>query len=457
MPKTDLLATTLFPIKPRVRTAILLFVAISCLSFNGECRAQTGSKSIFKIKIDARETDRSNDIVRTLLWLENNEPRPVSLIDKSNHRLTGQLSSPSYCDALASAEQAKTVGNKKLVELTFVLPSLSAGKSITLAGKEIKRSAPIKYQWHDDGSTRAELQHDGNPVMAYMYEEVDNGSPERRKATYKVFHHVYSPNGDRLLTKGPGGLFPHHRGIFFGFNRISYGENQQADVWHCNQGESQINRKLVTTTNPVFGQSRSLIDWNGRDGQPFAKESRELTAIKLNNATVIDFRTSLVSLVDKLKLDGDPQHAGVQFRASQLVPDKTKNLTYYNRPDGQAKPGKFRNWSNKKNESDINKSHINLPFLAMTIAIPDPATEGKKTENSVYTIAYLCDDANPKPSRFSERDYGRFGSYFQTTVVPEAPLSIHYRYWIIDGASDNKTLKHLSDQFANPVTIEVLK
>ncbi len=457
MLKKDVPSVTRPSIQPLTRTLLLLLVTLNWLTFNVECQAQTASNPLFKIKVDAGKIERSNDIVRTLLWLENSEPRVVSLIDKANNRLTGQLSTPNYSDALASADQSKAAGNKKLVELTFVLPSLATGNSITLTGKERKPNTSHKYQWHDDGSTRAELQHDGNPVMAYMYEEVDNGSPERRKATYKVFHHVYSPNGDRLLTKGPGGLFPHHRGIFFGFNRISYGENQQADVWHCNKGESQINRKLVTTTNPVFGQSRSLIDWNGRDGQPFAKESRELTAIKLDKATAIDFRTSLVSLVDKLKLDGDPQHAGVQFRASQLVPDKTKHLTYYNRPDGQSAPGKFRNWSNKKNESDINKSHVNLPFLAMTIAVPDPITEGKTTENSVYTIAYLSDDANPKPSRFSERDYGRFGSYFQTTVVPETPLNVHYRYWIVDGATDNKTLQHLSDQFANPVKVEVVK
>ncbi len=457
MLKTDVLSITFSFLKPRVRRCLLLLVALNWLTLHGECQAQKTSKPIFKIKVDAGEIDRSNDIVRTLLWLENNEPRAVALMDKSGNKLTGQLSSPSYSDVLAYADQSQEAGNKKLVELTFVLPSLAAGKSVTLAGKETKQTTPPQFQWHDDGSTRAELQHDGKPVMAYMYEEVDNGSPERRKATYKVFHHVYSPNGDRLLTKGPGGLFPHHRGIFFGFNRISYGDNQQADVWHCSKGESQINRKLVTTTNPVFGQSRSLIDWNGRDGQPFAKESRELTAIKLDKATVIDFRTSLVSLVEQLKLDGDPQHAGVQFRASQLVPDKTKQLTYYNRPDGQGAPGKFRNWSNKKNESDINKSHINLPFLAMTIAIPDATTKGKETENSVYTIAYLSDDANPKPSRFSERDYGRFGSYFPTTVVPETPLSVRYRYWIVDGAADNKTIKHLSDQFSQPVKVEVLK
>jgi hypothetical protein len=453
----DVLPVKFFLIKPHLKVVLLFFVALNWQNPPSVCHGQTTSDPIFKIKIGAGDLNRSNDIVRTLLWLENAKARPVALTDESNNTLTGQISTPNYADVLASADESKATGNKKLVELTFVLPSLAAGKSITLAGTETTLNATNQYKWHDDGSTRAELQHDGNPVMAYMYEEVDDGSPERRKATYKVFHHIYSPNGDRLLTKGPGGLFPHHRGIFFGFNRISYGENQQADVWHCNKGESQINRKLVVTSNPVFGQSRSLIDWNGRDGKPFAKESRELTAIKLDNATVIDFRTSLVSLVDQLKLDGDPQHAGVQFRASQLVPDKTKHLTYYNRPDGQSAPGKFRNWSNKKNESDINKSHINLPFLAMTIAVPNSKTDGQKSKNSVYTIAYLSDDANPKPSRFSERDYGRFGSYFEATVVTEAPLNLHYRYWVLDGASKTNTIQNLSDQFANPVKVEVIK
>ena len=108
-------------------------------------------------------------------------------------------------------------------------------------------------------------------------------------------------------------------------------------------------------------------------------------------------------------------------------------------------------------ESDINKSHINLPFLAMTIAVPNSKTDGQKSENSVYTIAYLSDDANPKPSRFSERDYGRFGSYFEATVVPEAPLNLHYRYWVVDGASKTNTIQNLSDQFANPVKVEVVK
>ena len=192
-----------------VRTLLLLLMAITWLTFNVECQAQKAPDSIFKIKIDAGKIDRSNDIVRTLLWLENSEPRAVSLIDKSNNTLTGQLSNPNYSDAIASVKESKTAITKNLVELTFVLPMLAAGKSITLTGKETKPSASHHYKWHDDGSTRAELQHNGKPVIAYMYEEVDNGSPARRQATYKVFHHVYSPNGDRLLTKGPGGLFPH--------------------------------------------------------------------------------------------------------------------------------------------------------------------------------------------------------------------------------------------------------
>ena len=37
-------------------------------------------------------------------------------------------------------------------------------------------------------------------------------------------------NSSAKTTKD--GLYPHHRGLFFGFNKISYGDKQTADIWH---------------------------------------------------------------------------------------------------------------------------------------------------------------------------------------------------------------------------------
>ncbi len=413
--------------------------------------------TLFKIKISAGKYDRKNSFVDVPLYYDGIPFAPIVLVDATGNELPGYLTDPYYYDAYQMALKAGSTPPEKLqtgVRLQFVLPELAAGKSITLTGKRSKY-VESKYKWHDDGSTAAELQYDDQPVIKYMYEEVDDGSPERRAETYKVFHHVYSPAGDRLLTKGAGGLFPHHRGIFFGFNRISYGDGKKADVWHCNNGESQISKFVINKTTPVTGRTTAAIAWNGQDGTPFAVENRELTVHKTNGATLIDFRSVLTSLVGEIKLDGDPQHAGVQFRASQEVPDHTKQLTYYLRPDGKAKPGEFRNWSNKKDETEINQAHINLPWHALCMALPENATESDAVKR--YTICCLDAATNPKPARFSERDYGRFGSYFETTVDDESPLYVHYRYWIVDGEMTVEQVQSLSDQFAHPVNVELIK
>ena len=174
--------------------------------------------------------------------------------------------------------------------------------------------------------------------MKFIYENVDDSTPERRYATMKAFHHVYTPDGGRLMTKGPNdgsfaklknyGLFPHHRGLFFGFNKISYekdGKPMQADVWHCNKGESQTHEKTIASSvGPVFGRHTNVIYWRGQDGEPFAHEIREMTAYDIAGTTLIEFKSSLDSVVGTLQLRGDPQHAGFQFRASQDVADLTQ-------------------------------------------------------------------------------------------------------------------------------------
>ena len=418
-------------------------------------RAKLGD-TLFTIKVSAGKFDRKNTLVDAPLYFEGIQFVPIVLVDESGNEIPGNLTDPYFTDVNKMLPKAGAKLPEKIktgVRLQFVLPELAAGKTLTLTGKRSKY-VESKYKWHDDGSTQAELQHDEKPVIKYMYEEVDDGSPERRAETYKVFHHVFSPSGDRLLTKGPGGLFPHHRGIFFGFNRISYSDGQKADVWHCKNGESQVSKSLVNKTTTASGRTSSAIAWNGQDGSPFAIESRDLTVYKTDGATQIDFRSVLTSLVGEIKLAGDPQHAGVQFRATQEVPDKTKQMTYYVRPDGKAKPGKFRNWSNKKDESEINKAHINLPWLAMSMALPEGEDSDKLNR---YTICYLDSDSNPKPSRFSERDYGRFGSYFETTVDTDKPLYLNYRYWIVDGEMDVEQIQGLRDRFANPVEVELLE
>ena len=51
----------------------------------------------------------------------------------------------------------------------------------------------------------------------------------------------------------------------------------------------------------------------------------------------------------------------------------------------------------------------------------------------VAPVVYLDHPDNPKPARSSERDYGRFGSYFVADVTKDKPLKVKYRLWIQPG------------------------
>lgn len=391
------------------------------------------SETLFEVQIDAGEFDRTHEIVSIRLNTDF-QGEVVTLDDGKGTRFLGQLSVPSlHCPG---------EGNR---QLTFVIPALQAGQSMSLTAVAEGLNPSREFEWHDDASTEAALMHNGKNVIKYMYEPLDESNDQRRMETYKVFHHVYSPDGKELVTKGPGGLFPHHRGIFYGFNRISY-DGKSADVWHCTNGCYQSHEKsVIQVSGPVFGRHLAVVNWRGQDGQPFAQELREMTAYKVNGATLIEFNSRLESAGGKIRLDGDPQHGGFQFRASQRVPDETKAKTFYIRPDGKAKPGDFRNWSHKKDDTETNLAHINLPWNAVNFWIG---------ENN-YTCCYLDLDSNPKESRFSERDYARFGSYFEYDLTPENPLDVTYRIWLQDDEMSVEQIDTISKSFRTPAKVSI--
>ncbi|MFT5300509.1 MAG: hypothetical protein ACI87E_002229 [Mariniblastus sp.] len=333
-------------------------------------------------------------------------------------------------------------GEKKgTVYLDFVIRELRKGQTIKF---DLDKTEDLLFffDWEIDKGNTAELKFHDQPVLRYMFEKLNEETKENRARTYKVYHHVFSPDGKTLLTKGPGGLYPHHRGIFFGYNKISYGD-QQADTWHCNNGESQIN---ITNDNyPYFfagsamAENRNLVHWNGRDGKSFAQELRTLRTYHVDKLQVIDFESTLSAIIDQpIRLKGDPQHAGVQFRASQHVPDKTKTKTFYIRPDGIGKPGEFRNWP-------ADKQHQDLPWNAMCFEI----------DRKTYTCCYFNHPANPKPASFSERDYGRFGSYFEFELTKQKPLKVKYRYLIREGVMSVDDINRLHKDFTNPMTATI--
>lgn len=206
------------------------------------------------------------------------------------------------------------------------------------------------------------------------------------------------------------------------------------DTWHCRKAHQLHHSFLKQEAGKESAAFSAKIDWIDNEGNAFASETRTMTFSMDGDDLVVDFSATLTPLVPELRLDGDPQHAGFQFRAHNDVNDKTKAKTYYIRPGtGAGKPGETINWSAK---NDTGKTR-NLPWKAMCFTL----------DEQTYTVAYLDSPKNPKPARYSERDYGRFGSYFATNVSKDSPLTVDYRLVIRSGTMELEELDALHAAF----------
>ena len=306
---------------------------------------------------------------------------------------------------------------------------------------ESAHSAPTPqgFQWVDKPGEYRELRDSDKPVLRYMYHAYDESTPEAREESYKPYHHVFSPDGSTLLTKGPGGLFPHHRGLFYGFNKVAYGDGRKCDTWHCPDHACQTHEEfLEEEAGDDSARHKIVVNWHGQEGEVFAREEREIAVERRDGGLLIDFRSHLEPVdVEAIHLDGDPQHAGFQFRAAQEVAADTAKQTYYLRTDGKGDLGETRNWNHQNQDDPTNSECANRSWNAMSFVV-----DGKR-----YTALYLDHPANPKPSRYSERDYGRFGSYFVADVTNNKPLDVQYRVWVQDGEMTVEDCEKLSSEF----------
>jgi hypothetical protein len=374
---------------------------------------------------------------------------------KNTKHNSASLDGVSYAADLAKPGLTDVKNDDKL--FTFLMPAVPANSSTKLflgfnAGPQSSDlSTAMKYQIVEKPNEYVDVVRHNHTLVRFINKKRDD---KDHYLTFKPFHQVFAPSWGKPekeinLTSGAHPktaefLFPHHRGIFYGFNKISYGDKQTADIWHGEKNVySQCDKIMIDNDygfGNAFGRYTVAISWHGMDGATFAEEQRETTVYSIGDddkksaATMIDLVSVLSTKLDKVKLDGDPQHAGLHFRAAQDVAMKietekaaakkegrTPKLpdTYYLRPDGQGKPGEYRNWDPKSKDPKT----INLPWNACSFV-----SQGQR-----YTVLRMSHPDNPKDSRGSERDYGRFGDYFEYELTPKTPLKVQYRFWIQPG------------------------
>jgi hypothetical protein len=73
-----------------------------------------------------------------------------------------------------------------------------------------------------------------------------------------------------------------------------------------------------------------------------------------------------------------------------------------------------------------------------------------------YTVLRINHPDNPHETRGSERDYGRFGDYFEYTVRADNPLRLKYRVWIQEGEMTVDQCNSMAEAFVHPAAIKVV-
>jgi hypothetical protein len=369
----------------------------------------------------------------------------------------GQLTAPGLLTEHIKPSGADLVRCDLHVELFGSFKAGTVTKAKVQLGPPTKAIVGAGFKWTSkDGEYTELLRFGKTPILRYVHKAYDNSSKKSRDQTYKVFHHLYDPRGTRFVTNGgdtndplpknpKDNLYPHHRGLMYAFNKITFDGDKQCDTWHAKPKDTHQAHAgfLATEARRVLARQRVAVDWHGPDKEIFAKEEREITVYNTRGfkQTLVEFASRLRTTGGLVKLRGDPQHAGFQFRAHNDVHEqRTNKLTYYLRPDGKGALGETRNW-----EPKTKKGPINLPWDACSFVI-----DGKR-----YTAAYLNHPNNPGESRWSERDYGRFGCYFEYDLSDKNPLLVNYRVLLQDGEMTVEQVDALSKAFREPPKVVV--
>ncbi len=241
----------------------------------------------------------------------------------------------------------------------------------------------------------------GGKVVAKLMMANDLSTPEKHHDTYKPYLHIFSADGSTRLTKGAGFSFTHHRGIFLGFSKIAY-NGKSYDRWHMKGGD-----QVVTKVESGDNTFTANIDWQGDTPAPFLTEERRFafTAPAKPFYLGIEMNSAIKTVSGEADISGDPEHAGAQFRPSELVDTQSTTFIF---------PGE---------KIDAHKAK-DLPWAAEVFTI-----EGK-----TFTVVILNHPNNPKDTATSAyRDYGRFGMFPKGKATAEAPFKLRYQWLIAEG------------------------
>ncbi|HWE00798.1 MAG TPA: DUF6807 family protein [Tepidisphaeraceae bacterium] len=292
---------------------------------------------------------------------------------------------------------------------------------VTFCG--VASAADAGFSFEDHPGQYLDVLLDGKIVGRYM-DAYDISTPERRTETFKPYLHVFDAEGKEPITNGfsPKGEFPHHRGIFIGFRKITF-NGKEYDRWHMHDSNGPVDpktKKKGATLGEIvhlklenqradadMATFTSVTAWNDENAKPFLTEERTMTFRRAPAPAriTIDFTSKLMPKGD-CALDGDPEHAGVQYRPTNDI-DKSKTLYVF--------PAEHPNAH----------KDLDYPWVGETYTLKNGKT---------YSVVEMSHPDDPKGTKWSAyRDYGRFGAFAAHEIKSGEALTLKYRFLIADG------------------------
>lgn len=250
-----------------------------------------------------------------------------------------------------------------------------------------------------------QVEYAGKPVAAYLTAN-DVSTPARANETYKPYLRICDPETGAAITKGPGGTYTHHRGIFIGWMRVAL-EQSRLDLWSMGSGRQIHTAFPEQVASATEARLVSLVDWKDKAGRLILSERRTqvLTKPAAPAFLQVDFASVLTAEAGDLVLEADPEHGGVHYRAPQEV---EAAATKYFFPTANPQPHK----------------DVDYPWVGMTYGLA-----GK-----TYGVVEIDHPDNPRGTRWSAyRDYARFGAYPKASLKKGESLTLRYRFLVSTG------------------------
>ncbi len=273
---------------------------------------------------------------------------------------------------------------------------------VAVAPQPVVADSHVAFALDEQPGQHLDIRYGDRVVARYM----TAFDPQRWDETARPYLHVMDAAGEKPITKGLGGLFPHHRGIFIGYSRLRVGD-QTYNLWGMGSG-AQVHQAFVDQqVGPDQARFTSLVHWQTKDGQPLLEERRTFVfrAVPSPELLSVEVRSELTAVAGNVTLDGDPEHAGVQYRAADEL---EKDATRYVFPSEDKDP----------------RTDPDLAWSAMQYVL----------DGQTYAVVQMNHPSNPKQTIWSAyRDYGRFGAFPKAEIAEGQTVALQYRFWITTG------------------------